>query len=48
MNFVIQTGRRNKILRAISSDIKKEDIKNYVKLGEVMIKIIKNPKTLGV
>lgn len=39
----IETGKENKILRAISQPIEKEDIKKYLKLGKEMLKYIKNP-----
>jgi len=40
----IEVGKDNKILRTVSSDIKRFEYKKYVKLGNEMIKYIKNPK----
>jgi len=39
----IQTWKDNKILRAISENIKKNELKQYTKLWKEMIKYIKNP-----
>jgi peptide deformylase len=44
----IETGKENKILRAISQPIEKEEIKKYLKLGKEMLKYIKNPDNAGV
>jgi len=40
----IETWKDNKILRAVSENIKTSELKKYVKLGKEMIKHIKNPK----
>jgi peptide deformylase len=40
----IETWKNNEILRAISEEIKKSELKEYIKLWEEMIKYIKNPK----
>jgi len=39
----IQTWKDNKILRAISEEIKKNELKQHIKLWKEMIKYIKNP-----
>lgn len=44
----IETGQENKILRNVSQEIKKNEIKNYKKLGNEMLKHIKNPENWGV
>jgi len=44
----IETGNENHILRTISTPIKTVDIKKYIKLGQDMMKYIKNPKHGGV
>ncbi len=46
--FKIQTGETNEILRTISTEIGKTDIKNYQGLARDMIKHIKDPKNWGV
>lgn len=38
----IETWKQNKILRAVSEPIKKNEIKNYLKLGKQMLKYIKD------
>jgi len=40
----IQKWKQNEILRKISDEIKISEIKKYVKIGQEMIKYIKNPK----
>jgi len=40
----IEVWKDNKILRTVSSDVKRSEYKKYVKLGNEMIKYIKNPK----
>ena len=40
----IEVWNDNKILRTVSSEIKMSEYKKYVKLGNEMIKYIKNPK----
>jgi hypothetical protein len=42
----IETGTENKILRTVSNKIKVQDIKKYIKLGNEMLKYIKNPDNL--
>ncbi|MCP4522708.1 MAG: peptide deformylase [Candidatus Gracilibacteria bacterium] len=44
----VETGVNNEILRERSEEIKLSDIKKYEKLGNEMIKFIKNPKNGGV
>ncbi len=44
MNFSIQTGKNNKILRTISEKIKINEIKKFSKLWEDMVKYIKSIK----
>jgi len=39
----IEKWKKNKILRAISDEITKKDLKKYTKLGKEMLKYIKNP-----
>lgn len=39
----IEKWKKNKILRAISSEISKKELKKYVKLGKEMLKYIKDP-----
>ncbi len=46
--FEIQTGKDNPILRAVSEPIKKSEWKQYAKLGEKMVKYIKEPDHAGV
>lgn len=43
----IETWKENEILRNISKEIKISEIKEYAKLGNEMIKYIKNPKNGG-
>lgn len=44
----VETWNDNNILRTVSEDIKIFEFKKYVKLGQEMIKYIKNPKHWGV
>ena len=44
----IEKWEENKILRDISEKIKKDEMKKYIRLGQEMIKYIKNPKHMGV
>nr|MDD3720057.1 peptide deformylase [Candidatus Gracilibacteria bacterium] len=44
----IQTGTTNEILRKVSEEIKKEELSKYVKLGQDMLKYIKDPDNGGV
>ncbi|MDD3645826.1 MAG: peptide deformylase [Candidatus Gracilibacteria bacterium] len=44
----IETGKKNEILRAVSEPIKKNEIKEYLKLGKEMLKYIKDPDNGGV
>lgn len=39
----IEQWKKNEILRAISSEISKKELKKYVKLGKEMLKYIKDP-----
>ncbi len=39
----IETWKQNKILRTVSEKIKKNELKQHIKLGKEMIKYIKNP-----
>lgn len=39
----IETGKDNKVLRTVCEKIKKNEWKQYVKLGQEMVKYIKNP-----
>ncbi|MDD2516087.1 MAG: peptide deformylase [Candidatus Gracilibacteria bacterium] len=47
MKFKIETGIDNKILRTTSEEIKLTEISKYAKIGEEMVKYIKNPKNGG-
>ena len=40
----IEKGKDNKILRAVSQEITKDNFKKYLKLWKEMLKYIKNPK----
>ena len=40
----VETGSDNKILRSVSEEVKQSEIKSIIKLGQEMIKYIKNPK----
>ncbi|MDQ7009702.1 MAG: peptide deformylase [Candidatus Gracilibacteria bacterium] len=44
----IEQGKRNTILRTISSKITKDELKNNIKLGKEMLKYIKDPDNGGV
>ncbi len=46
--LTLQTGKDNPILRKVSEPITKKEWKKYSKLGNEMIKYIKNPKHAGV
>jgi len=39
----IETWKKNDILRTVSDTIKKNELKEYVKLGKEMLKYIKDP-----
>ena len=45
MKLQVELGKDNSILRSVSESIKKHEIKQYIKLGQQMIKYIKDPKT---
>ena len=44
----IETGKENTILRTVCNPIRKDEWKQYVKLGKEMIDYIKNPDNAGV
>ena len=44
----VETWNDNKVLRNVSENIRASEIKKFVKLGQEMIKYIKNPKHWGV
>lgn len=44
----IETGKNNPILRSICSPVKKDEWKQYVKIGREMLEYIKNPDHAGV
>ncbi len=44
MKFTIETWKDNPILRTVCDPIKPSEWKQYVKLGQEMVKYIKNPK----
>jgi len=46
--LTIETGFTNEILRAVSTNITKNDMPAMVKLGKEMVKYVKNPKTKSV
>ena len=46
--FKIETGDENSILRAVSEDIKRDELKKIVKLWKQMIDFLKNPENWGV
>lgn len=46
--FQIEIWRDNPILRSVCSPIKKDEWKQYVKLGREMVEYIKNPDHAGV
>jgi|GEM_PF-562116 len=48
MKFTIQTGETNDILRTVSAPVSKEELRKYVRLGEDMVRYIKNPDHGGV
>lgn len=44
----IETGKDNEMLRTVCDSIKKDEWKKFVKLGNEMVKYIKNPQHAGV
>lgn len=48
MQFSIQTGKNNEILRAVSESVTSADMRKYVRLAEDMVRYIKNPDNGGV
>lgn len=48
MKFTIQTGETNDILRTVSAPVPREELRKYIRLGEDMVRYIKNPDHGGV
>lgn len=48
MKFTIQTGETNDILRTVSAPVPKDELRKYARLGEDMVRYIKNPDHGGV
>lgn len=48
MKFTIQTGETNDILRTISAPVSIDELRKYARLGEDMVRYIKNPDHGGV
>ncbi len=46
--FHIEIGKENPILRTLCETIKKDEWKQYVKIGKEMLTYIKNPDNAGV
>ena len=43
MKLKIETWDENKILRSVSDPVRKNELKEYAKLGKEMVKYVKNP-----
>ncbi|MCK9272460.1 peptide deformylase [Candidatus Gracilibacteria bacterium] len=48
MRIKIEIGKNNEILRTVSQEIRQDEIKKYSKIGEEMVKFIKNSSNGGV
>lgn len=48
MKFTIQTGETNDVLRTVSTPVSKDEFRKYARLGEDMVRYIKNPDHGGV
>lgn len=48
MKFTIETGEKNDVLRTVSTPISKDEFRKYARLGEDMVRYIKNPDHGGV
>lgn len=48
MNFLIETGKTNQVLRTKSENVTVSEMRKYVRLAEEMVRYIKNPDNGGV
>jgi peptide deformylase len=48
MRFTLQTGKKNTVLRAISTPVLPNEMRKYLKIAEDMVRYIKNPDNGGV
>ncbi|MDD2486966.1 MAG: peptide deformylase [Candidatus Gracilibacteria bacterium] len=48
MKILVQTGKNNQILRTVSEEITTNEIRKYSKIGEEMVKFIKDSNNGGV